>query len=33
MLNDLYKDDIDVNQLKSELTEFLNLTKEEKIAH
>jgi hypothetical protein len=26
-----YKDDIDVNQLKSELIQFLNLTKEEKI--
>jgi hypothetical protein len=26
-----YKDDIDVNQLKSELIKFLNLTKEDKI--
>jgi hypothetical protein len=30
-LNDLYKDDIDVNQLKSELIQFLNLTEEEEI--
>jgi hypothetical protein len=31
MLNDLFKDDIDVNQLQSELIQFLDLTKEEKI--
>jgi hypothetical protein len=27
MLNDLYKDDTDVNQLKLELIQFLNLTR------
>jgi hypothetical protein len=30
MPNDLFKDDTDVNQLKSEFIQFLNLTKEEK---